>query len=193
VDPEAAPLREHAERAGRRREARMREMIERLVASGVEVTYGAVEAAAGPDREIIGRPHLAHALVQAGHVASVHEAFQTLIGDESDAFVPTHLLEPVGAIEVVRAAGGVPVWAHPPGDLLDPLLPLLIDAGLRGLEVYRPRHRRNDVLRLEQLCRSTGLLATGGSDWHGPAGGSTLGDFFVTADEIEGLLTAGGM
>lgn len=171
----------------------MREMIERLVASGVDVTFQAVEAAAGPEREILGRPHLAQALVQAGHVASVHEAFQSLIGDEHDAFVPTHLLDPVGAIEVVKRAGGVPVWAHPPGDLVDALLPLLIDAGLLGLEVYRPRHKRNDVLRLEQLCRSTGLMATGGSDWHGPEGGSALGDFFVTPDEIEGLLTAGGM
>lgn len=193
VDPTAAPLRDHAKRAGRRREERMREMIERLVASGVEVTFQEVEAAAGPGREIIGRPHLAQALVQAGHVASVHDAFQTLIGDESDAFVPTHLLDPVGAVGVVSAAGGVPVWAHPPGDLVDALLPVLIDAGLRGLEVYRPRHKRNDVLRLEQLCRSSGLLATGGSDWHGPGGGSALGDFFVTSDEIDGLLTAVGL
>lgn len=53
-------------------------------------------------------------------------------------------------------------------------------------------HDRNDVLRLEAVCKSTGLLASGGSDWHTPEGGNVLGDFHVTADEVEGLLVAGG-
>jgi 3',5'-nucleoside bisphosphate phosphatase len=65
--------------------------------------------------------------------------------------------------------------------------------GLRGIEVYRPRNRRDQVLRLEQVCRSTGLFATGGSDWHGPHSGSALGDFFVTGEEVSGFLDAGGL
>lgn len=193
IDPAAAPMVAHAQRAGRRREERMREMVGRLADAGVDVTFADVEAAAGGDRVSIGRPHLARALVAAGHVSSVQEAFDTVIGDDSDAFVPTHLLEPVEAVEIVLAAGGIPVWAHPPGDLLDPLLPALRAAGLRGLEVYRPRHRRSSVLRLESICRTSGLLRSGGSDWHGPEGGTALGDFHVTGDEVGGLLTAGGM
>ena len=193
VDPRSAVLLDHTERAGRRREERMHEMIERLVAAGREVTFQDVEHAAGPERVNIGRPHLAKALIERGHVATMHEAFDTLIGDAHDAFVPMHLLEPAGAVEVVLGAGGIPIWAHPPGDLVDPLLRPLIDAGLRGLEVYRPKHRNNSVVRLEQLCRSSGLLMSGGSDWHGPEGGSVLGDFFVGADEIPRLLEEGGL
>ena len=165
----------------------------RLSDQGVGVGYADVEAAAGPDCGVIGRPHLARALVAGGFASSVHDAFRRLIGDDSAAFVPTHLLEPTEAVELILAAGGIPVWAHPPGDLVDTLLPSLIDAGLRGLEVYRPRHRRGEVLRYESICRSTGLLMSGGSDWHAPDHGAQLGDFHVTADEVEALLAAGGM
>lgn len=193
VDPTSAAVMGHADRAGRRREERMREMVERLREQGIDVAYADVAEAAGPDHEVIGRPHLAAALVGGGHASSVYEAFDRLIGDDADAFVPTHLLDPAGAVEVIIEGGGIPIWAHPPGDLVDTLLPTLLDAGLRGMEVYRPRHRRAEVLRLESICKSAGLLMSGGSDWHGPEGGAQLGDFHVTADEIEKLLEAGGM
>jgi predicted metal-dependent phosphoesterase TrpH len=193
VDPTAQRLMEHADRALRRREQRMREMLERLARQGIEITYAAVEAAAGPDHVVIGRPHLARALMEAGHTSSVPDAFDRLIGDQHPAFVPTHLLTPVDAVRVIVESGGVPVWAHPPGDLVDALLPQLVGAGLRGLEVYRPRHARSDVLRYEAICRSAGLLMSGGSDWHGPEGGNALGDFYVTGDEVAKLLAVGGL
>lgn len=193
VDPDARALVEHASRAGRRRRQRMLQMLERLRARGIDVPFAAVEEAAGPARGVIGRPHLARALVAAGHASSVQDAFNSLIGDQHEAFVPTALLEPAGAVELILAAGGVPVWAHPPGDLVDPLLPSLLRAGLRGLEVYRPRNQRTDVMRLESVCRASGLLMSGGSDWHSPEGGAALGDFCVTGEQVEGLVAAGGI
>ncbi len=193
VNPESAALVAHERRAADRRQERMREMIERLAGQGIEVTFQDVERAAGSDGVVIGRPHLATALVEAGYVDSAMEAFDRLIGDDHPAFVPTHLLEPTGAVEVVLEAGGIPIWAHPPSDLVDSLLPGLRAAGLRGLEVYRPTHRRSDVLRLESICRTAGLLMTGGSDWHGPDAGAALGDFWVGAEEIERFLEAGGL
>ncbi len=193
VDPEAPSVVRHSELAVRRRDQRMREMLERLAAQGIQVPFEAVEAAAGAGRVVIGRPHLAKALVAAGYASNVPHAFDTLIGDGHPAFVPTHLLTPVDAVGVIRDGGGIPIWAHPPGDLVEPLLPALVGAGLRGLEVYRPKNHRTDVLRYEEICRTRGLLLSGGSDWHSPDSGAALGDFFVSGGEVEGLLAAGGM
>jgi len=193
VDTGSSALLSYSERAAGRREERMREMLARLAEQDIEIPFEAVEEAAGPDRVVIGRPHLAQALVAAGHVSSVPEAFNRLIGDDCAAFVPTHLLAPVEAVELVLASDGIPVWAHPPGDLVDGLLPQLLEAGLGGLEVYRPRHGRSDVLRYEGICRAKGLVMSGGSDWHSPDGGAALGDFFVSGDEVAKLLEVGGM
>lgn len=193
VDPAAPPLVRHGETAVDRRQERMREMLSRLAEQGIHVEYASVEEAAGPDHVVIGRPHLAKALVDAGHATSIIDAFDRLIGDACAAFVPTHLLTPSEAVEIVRDSAGIPMWAHPPGDMVDTLLPGLLKAGLRGLEVYRPRYGHSEVIRYEGICRSSGLLMSGGSDWHSPEGGSSLGDFFVTADEVTKLLAAGGM
>jgi 3',5'-nucleoside bisphosphate phosphatase len=193
VDVDEPSLVAYAARAERRREERMREMVHRLGASGVHVPFEAVERAAGPDRGVIGRPHLAASLVEAGYASSVSDAFQRLIGDHSDAFVPTALLGPVEAVELLRAVGGVPVWAHPPSELMEELLGPMCEAGLRGLEVYRARGRKTDVVRLEAICEERGLVRSGGSDWHTPDYGSKLGDFWVGADEVAGLLAVGGL
>ncbi len=193
VDLESPSLLAYTARASGRRRERMREMVRRLQEAGIEVSLREVEEAAGPDRVNIGRPHLARVLVERGYASSLVHAFGSLIGDEHPAFVPTALLSPTDAVELIVTAGGIPMWAHPPGDLLDVLLLTMMERGLRGLEVYRPSSSRNDVLRLEGICRSRGLLVSGGSDWHSPESGNELGDFHVTADEVEELLEAGGL
>ena len=193
VDPDAPVLRDHAARAETARERRMEEMIGRLRDQGVHVEMDAVLAVAGPERGSIGRPHLAKVLVDAGHATSIPDAFDRWIGDGHAAFVPTALLEPAGAVEVIKSAGGIPVWAHPPLDVIDALLPGMVRAGLRGLEVYRPRADPEQMGRLERTARSAGLVVTGGSDWHSPTGGSELGDFHVTGDELARFLEEGGM
>lgn len=193
VDPAAPSLHQHATLAESGRERRMEEMIGRLRDQGVRVEMNAVIAVAGPEGATLGRPHLARALVDAGHASSVPDAFDRWIGDGCAAFVPTALLEPAGAVEVVRKAGGIAVWAHPPMDLLDALLPGLVRAGLRGLEVYRPRADAEQMARLERIARTAGLVVTGGSDWHTPDAGSRLGDFHVTGDELARFLEEGGM
>jgi predicted metal-dependent phosphoesterase TrpH len=193
IDVEAPALVAYTERAAHVRDVRMKAMIGRLAEGGVEVSFEEVEAVAGPDRVNIGRPHLARVLVDHGHASSIAGAFNSLIGDRHAAFVATGLMDPMEAVALILEVGGIPMWAHPPGDLVDSLLPRMLKAGLRGLEVYRPRHSRSDVLRLEGICRSAGLLMSGGSDWHSPDYGVSLGDFHVTADEVEKLLSAGGM
>ena len=168
-------------------------MIQRLEDQGVKVDFEAVVAAAGPEGTALSRPHLARALVAAGHVTSIPGAFDRFIGDEHPAFLPTSLLSPEGAIRLILDCGGIPVWAHPPENQVESLLPRLVQAGLRGLEVYRPKHDPRYTLRLEGLSRAWKLLMSGGSDWHGPDRGAKLGDFYVTAEEVSALLEEGGM
>jgi predicted metal-dependent phosphoesterase TrpH len=171
----------------------MEGMVERLHGQGVEVEMQAVLDEAGPRRTMIGRPHLARAMVEAGYVSTVNEAFDRFIGDGHPAFLPTRLADPVDAIGVIGDAGGIPVWAHPPADLIDDLLPELVRAGLRGMEVYRPGSRPDQIRRLEGVTRTAGLLRSGGSDWHDVERNRPLGEFFVTRDEVSALLDAGGL
>jgi predicted metal-dependent phosphoesterase TrpH len=146
--------------------------------------------AAGPLRSAIARPHLARALVLKGYAESASDAFDRLIGDDHPAFVPTRLTTPEEAIGLILDAGGIPVWAHPPMDALHRLLPAFKEAGLQGLEVYRPRSSPRQVKALRQAATTAGLLVTGGSDWH-DAERDPLGAFFVTEDEVGGLIEAG--
>ncbi|MCH7564144.1 MAG: PHP domain-containing protein [Gemmatimonadetes bacterium] len=193
VEPEADSIAAHQERAGRVRNERMSEMVGRLNSAGVAVTMDDVLEFSGGPPTMIGRPHLAKALVQRGHVATVPEAFERFIGDGMDAHVPTRLADPAEAIQLIEAAGGIAVWAHPPQDLLQDLLPGLVNAGLKGLEIYRPKARADQVLVMERAAAEAGLMVSGGSDWHSPESGTALGKFFVTADEVALLLEAGGI
>lgn len=193
VDVDSRALRGHAQHAKRRRAERMREMLSLLEALGMEVSFEDVLKAAGEEVESLARPHLAQALVARGHVQSLPEAFQRLIGDDGPAFVPTRLQDPTEAVDLILEADGLASWAHPPRDQLDQLLPVLVDAGLEGIEVHRPNHRPYQVKELMDRARRYDLVPTGGSDWHGPDRGRDLGDFYVTSDEVEAFLDRGGI
>jgi 3',5'-nucleoside bisphosphate phosphatase len=192
IDPLQPDLVNYGRRASAAREVRMQEMIERLGSIGVHVAYEDVLAAAGPRPESIGRPHLARALFQRGHVPSVGEAFDRYIGDQGPAFVPTMLITPAEAIEIVQRAGGVAVWAHPRPDLLESELPRLCEEGLDGVECYRPRIPHPESDRMAALAARSGLFVTGGSDWHGEWQGR-LGDFAVERDDVAAFLEIGGI
>jgi 3',5'-nucleoside bisphosphate phosphatase len=193
VDPDSPALCGHEDRAVRLRHQRIARMVHRLRADGVMVDFAAVLEQAGPEATSLGRPHLARALVSAGYAASVPDAFDRFIGDGHPAFLPTELQTPPEAIRMIAEAGGIPVWAHPPHDAVESLLPEFVRSGLRGLEVFRPRTPLALVQRLEALARRHRLLLTGGSDWHSPEAGSELGDFHVSSDDIQPFLDAGGM
>lgn len=193
VDLQASALVESQRRARTLRRRRMERMLERLGDEGVRVGMDAVLEAAGPRRSMLARPHLARAMVEAGYVASVPDAFDRYLADHCPAFVPTELQPPARAVEVILEAGGIPLWAHPPMELLDTLLPELVAAGLQGLEVFRPGTSRSASERLRRAARNRDLLVSGGSDWHDPARNDPLGSFFVTGEEVGRLLDAGGL
>jgi 3',5'-nucleoside bisphosphate phosphatase len=191
VDPSHPELLEHSARAGDRRRERLREMVARLHDQGIEVPFGDVLDAV-PEGGAPGRPHLARAMVTAGIVEDVPEAFDRFIGNDHPAYVPAHLLDPAGAIQLIRRAGGLSFWAHPDTRLLDEMLPYLCSSGLDGLEIHRPWIPAARVQRLEAAVRNWSLLVSGGSDWHGPEGGP-LGEFRIGANEVQGFLEAAGM
>ncbi|HUG40019.1 MAG TPA: PHP domain-containing protein [Longimicrobiales bacterium] len=191
VDPAAPPLVEYGELARRGREERIRAMICRLSDLDIPVDFNAVLHEAGPHGHALARPHLARALLSAGHVASIPEAFDRFIGDAGPAYVATDMLDVAGAIDLIHAAGGVAVWAHPPLPVLG-ALPAFVEAGLDGIECYRPRVAPPDLSRLLNKARDHGLVVTGGSDWHGEWHGP-LGTFHVGRDEVGPLLERGGL
>ncbi|HUE77271.1 MAG TPA: PHP domain-containing protein [Longimicrobiales bacterium] len=191
VDPAAPAMLAYASRARQAREDRVHAMIGRLSALNVSVDFTAVLEEAGPDAHTLARPHLARAMLAAGHVASVAEAFDRYIGDDGPAFVATDLLDVPGAIGLIHDAGGLAVWAHPPLPLLA-ALPDFVAAGLDGLECHRPRVGPADLNRLLNKARDHGLLVTGGSDWHGHWHGD-LGTFHVGRGDVGAFLERGGI
>ena len=155
------PLQERL--AGRYRRAH--EMLDKLRALGYPV-----ELSFNPNMAP-GRPHIASALVQAGHAQSLQEAFDRWLADDRPAYVEYEKFSAIDGIQLLRDCYAVPVWAHPylfRGGEVEAVLPELVNAGLMGIEVYHPNHTASQRVRLEALCQHYGLLMTGGSDYHGP-------------------------
>lgn len=192
IDPGNAALQRYAAGALEARRERMRGMLERLGRLGVTVPFAEVEAAAGPEAHSMGRPHLARALVLRGYVPTFADAFERYIGDAGPAFLPTDLVSACRAIEMIHAAGGLAVWAHPRPDQFERDIRRFVTWGLDGVECFRPRSDAADSVRLETVSRELGLLVTGGSDWHGPWHGR-LGSFAVSEDEVSAFLERGGI
>lgn len=160
------------------RVARARQMVDRLADLGAPLDWDDVAARA---QGSVARPHIAAALVAAGHVTSRAEAFERYLADDKAAYVPSATLDPAEAVALVIGSGGAPVLAHPYSlrmgrDTLRTFVADLRDMGLRGIEVHRPDHDGPDTRALAELARDLDLVATGGSDFHHPDGPVELGD-----------------
>jgi predicted metal-dependent phosphoesterase TrpH len=171
------------------REARARGILAMLETLGVHLPFERVQAFAGDG--MIGRPHVARALVEAGIVASEQEAFDRYIAEGKPAFVPHSSLTPPQAVELIHAAHGVAVLAHPGlyrGDM-DTLLASLLAVGLDGIEAFYPMHTSDQMARYIEIARRHDLLLTGGSDFHGARGDIelSLGSVHVPDEAIAAL------
>ena len=154
----------HAYRVGRQQRGRI--LLEKLAALGMPLDWERLLAIAGP--AAVGRPHIAQAMVEQGYVASVREAFDRYLHDEGPVAAEREKLPPQSAVELIRAAGGVAVLAHPcflpnPAAAVTALKP----AGLAGLEVYYKNLSPEEIGTFAALAESTDLIASGGSDYHG--------------------------
>lgn len=150
------------------RRRRLEEIGRRLAQLGVPVDLERAIADAGQFAgRSLGRPMAAAALVAAGHVADLREAFDRYLGEGQPAFIERIGPSPSEVVGLIARAGGVASLAHPGKSQRDHLIPSLVDAGLPAIEVYHPDHDPIDIARYRHLARSLGLLATGGSDYHG--------------------------
>jgi 3',5'-nucleoside bisphosphate phosphatase len=187
---------ELASESARIRESRLHRaqaMVERLAELGVAVTWDQVSALAGGG--VVGRPHIARAMVQAGAIDAPEQAFgPDWIGPGGRAHVTRYALDPVRAIALIRAAGGVTVLAHPRAGtrgwmIPDDVIAALAAAGLHGIEVWHPDQDQSARQELQALAATLGLVASGGSDDHGELTGYRIGSDTIAAEAYERLVS----
>ena len=170
MDPADAAF--EAALSGQRAQRRIRfeRTVERLRELGLGIDEQ-VARLAHDGNDALGRPTIARALIAAGHAESVEDAFRRLLGHGCPGYVPRLGLGPIEAIEVIRAGGGLPALAHfrEAPDRLD-VLSELVEAGLGGLEVHYRTFDQDAVDAVGAVARTLGLIATGGTDYHGDTG-----------------------
>ncbi len=168
----------YSERATGRRRRRAQTVTEKLRAAEYDIELADVERAAGSG--MIGRPHIARALVEKGYAESVGDAFDRFVGRQAPFYVSLEKISAADAAAMILQAGGKPVLAHPgllkPG-IYDSLAEKLTDAGFWGIEAYHPSHTDGQCRIYESEARRLGLYVSAGSDFHGTLGqGTVLGN-----------------
>lgn len=147
------------------REERAQQIVKKLADMGLFIDWAQVQSFA---QGAVGRPHIAQAMVEAGHVKTFREAFDRYLGRDGLVYSERVKLSPEGAVELIRSAGGFAVLAHPIyTDNYRQLLPNLRQMGLVGMEVYYSTLSSSAIGELGDVARAEGLLPCGGSDFHG--------------------------
>lgn len=188
---------DHSDEALLARLARLREVrIERahailaaLASGGIQLSIDDVLAAAS-DGGAVGRAHIAGLLVEAGHAVDVPDAFRRLLGRGAPYYVPKPVMTPREVVGWITSAGGIAVAAHPGLSEIDDLVPALAEDGIVGLEAYHGAHDEAARGHYAALASEHGLVATGGSDFHGSVGGPTLGSAHVPEEAADALRQA---
>ena len=171
------------------RQNRIREMVARLNELNVPLDVDEVFKLASCRAP--GRPHVARALVNAGLVESLDEAFERFLKKNRPAWVPKMKMSALDAIELIHQAGGLAVMAHPGLNRCDEVIPGLVQAGLDGIECFHTKHPKTTSEHYLQIAKQYGLLVTGGSDCHGMNKGRPLvGTVRLPFHYIEKLLAA---
>jgi len=172
------------------RDARGRAMVEKLNTLGIPVRWERVKAIAG--NGAVGRPHVGRALIEIGAVATIDDAFDRYIGRGRPAHVERQHLLPADAVHLVRAAGGVPILAHPLSVTdLEATLAEMIPAGLLGIEAFYGPYSPDERASLAAIAKRHRLITTVGNDFHGDVhGGALLGGTEGPPDVLDRLVAA---
>jgi 3',5'-nucleoside bisphosphate phosphatase len=171
------------------RDRRAKGMVAKLHALGIPVSYDRVKEIAGDS--MVGRPHVARALLEGKWVATRQQAFDDYLAEGKPAFVPHTGLTPAEAVELIHRTGGAAVMAHPAlyAGNLDIVFKDMLAAGLDGIEVFYPLHTPQQTAQYAAMAKAHGLLVTGGSDFHGISGDTELplGSIHLPEGAIEAL------
>lgn len=195
-DPTHPDLLAETERTRDDRESRARRMVD-LLGEDYPITWEDLLAQTQPGTTL-GRPHIADALVAAGAVRDRDEAFATILRPGTRYYVGHYAPDAVAAVRAVRAAGGVPVFAHPGADARGRVVPdstieELAAAGLAGLEVDHRDHTPDTRRRLRDVAESLGLLVTGSSDFHGAGKQNRIGENTTAPDVLDAIVEQGAL
>jgi hypothetical protein len=193
-DPTDSALLAEMSRVRAARLTRAEQMVTRIGAD-YELSWDDVLAQTTPEATV-GRPHIADALVARGHALNRSAAFAGILHWKAGYYQPHYAPDPLRAIELVRAAGGVPVIAHPAtrgvADVVaESRLQAMVEAGLFGLELEHRENRPEPTARLYELAAKFGLFVTGSSDYHGTGKPNRLGENTTTPEVLERIISEG--
>jgi 3',5'-nucleoside bisphosphate phosphatase len=178
------------------REQRNSMILDKLQKLGFGITMEDVRAAAAGNGKggSIGRPHFAEALIRKGVVSSMNEAFERFLGSGADAYAQVPRVHPLEALDWIREAGGISVIAHPGLYGRDDLVEELVNGGAMGIETIHSDHDETEERRYGMLAERFGLIATGGSDFHGERVGKSyhgaIGSKYTDASIVDKLRLA---
>lgn len=189
-------LTRHFEDATAVRRERARQIVDNLAAD-YPITWENVLAIAG-ESQVVGRPHIADALIAAGVFHSREEVFATVLHPKHKYYVHYQAPDPREVIADIRAAGGVPVWAHPRATKRGKVVPTaafsgMVTAGLFGVEVWHRDHSPEMVAAISAIADHYGLEKLGSSDYHGTGKPNQLGENWTRAGVLEKILQQGAL
>jgi 3',5'-nucleoside bisphosphate phosphatase len=168
------------------RQHRIHQMVSRINEMGIPLEEESVFAIANCKSP--GRPHVARAMVKAGFISHMDEAFERFLKKGRPAWVPKSKISALDAIELIHQAGGLAVMAHPGLNKTDEIIPAIVEAGLDGIECFHTKHSAAMSERYLQIADKYHLLVTGGSDCHGFSKGKPLiGTVKLPYDHVEKL------
>lgn len=177
ISPDAPGLQDMLSSQRRQRVERAVEIANRLTKLGAPIDVDALVAtASAPGGKALARPQIAQALIAAGHVVSVAEAFEKYLSEDSPAYVPHRGASPMDVVALVVRGGGIASLAHPGYRPQDDIIAGLVDAGMQAIEVFHSSHDQTAEAHYLAIARQHKLLVTGGSDYHGE--GTRRSEFF---------------
>ncbi len=181
-----SPLTELLRDRGRLRRERVERIVEGLRSAGVTLTADEIRGQTAGS--IVGRRHIARAMVARGDARDINDAFDRYLAPGACAFVPPVSPSPAQAIQAIRDSGAIAVLAHPSRNNAFELLPELVRSGLQGLEVFYGAHDPHETAHYKDVARRLRLVMTAGSDFHGPTAARPRPGMDVAPADIDGFL-----